>query len=55
MLLRQIIERLRDYDIEEVVVICNKFRTRRNQPPLDHTFLRNLANNNDTLPPDAPL
>ncbi|MDR0363186.1 MAG: hypothetical protein LBJ46_10970 [Planctomycetota bacterium] len=35
MLLREIILRLRDYDLEEVVIICNKYRKRRNLPPLD--------------------
>lgn len=38
-LLREIISRLRDYDLEEVVVICNKFRRRRNLPPLDQDLL----------------
>lgn len=38
-LLREIMERLRDYEPEEVVIICNKFRLRRNLPPLDQEFL----------------
>lgn len=28
-------ERLRDYEPEEVLIICNKFRSRRNLPPLE--------------------
>lgn len=38
-LLREIMERLRDYEPEEVVIICNKFRSRRNLPPLENDFL----------------
>lgn len=38
-LLREIMERLRDYEPEEVIIICNKFRSRRNLPPLDKNFL----------------
>ncbi|MCD8138598.1 MAG: hypothetical protein LUE17_02260 [Planctomycetaceae bacterium] len=45
-LLREIIERLRDYEPEEVVIICNKFRRRRNLPPLEEDFL------NKILPPE---
>ncbi len=41
-LLREIMERLRDYEPEEVVIICNKFRARRNLPPLDKDFLDNI-------------
>ncbi len=41
-LLREIMERLRDYEPEEVVIICNKFRGRRNLPPLDKEFLDTL-------------
>ncbi len=41
-LLREIMERLRDYEPEEVVIICNKFRCRRNLPPLDREFLDKL-------------
>lgn len=41
-LLREIMERLRDYETEEVVIICNKFRTRRNLPELDKEFLEKL-------------
>jgi hypothetical protein len=33
-LLLEIIKRLRDYDPDEVVVICNKYLARRNRPPL---------------------
>lgn len=45
-LLREIIERLRDYEPEEVVIICNKFRQRRNLTPLEEDFLKKL------LPPE---
>lgn len=45
-LLREIMERLRDYEPDEVVIICNKFRQRRNMPPLDKDYLDKL------LPPD---
>lgn len=38
-LLRQIVERLREYDLEEVIIICNKYRKRRNMPPLSDDFL----------------
>ena len=38
-LLREILERLREYEPEEVVIICNKFRKRRNLPPLSQEFL----------------
>ncbi len=38
-LLRKIMERLRDYEPDEVVIICNKFRKRRNLPPLDQEFI----------------
>ncbi len=38
-LLREIMERLRDYELDEVVIICNKFRQRRNLPPLEREFL----------------
>lgn len=41
-LLRLIIERLREYDLEEVVIICNKFRKRRNLPPLDRDEIDKL-------------
>lgn len=41
-LLRLIIERLREYDLEEVVIICNKFRKRRNLPPLDQNDINKL-------------
>lgn len=44
-LLREIMERLRDYEPEEVVIICNKYRQRRNLPPLDEDFV------NKYLPP----
>lgn len=40
-------ERLRDYEPDEVLIICNKFRMRRNMPPLDENFLEKLDN-----PPD---
>lgn len=43
-LLREIMERLRDYDPEEVVIICNKFRSRRNMPALDGDFVDKLLN-----------
>lgn len=45
-LLREIMERLRDYEPDEVVIICNKFRQRRNLSPLSRDFLEKL------LPPD---
>ena len=45
-LLREIMERLRDYEPDEVVIICNKFRLRRNQPALEDDFLEKL------LPPE---
>ncbi len=45
-LLREIMERLRDYEPEEVVIICNKFRVRRNLPALEADFLKKL------LPPE---
>ncbi len=48
-LLREIMERLRDYAPEEVVIICNKFRARRNLPPLESGFLDKL------LPPNRRL
>lgn len=32
-------ERLRDYEPDEVVIICNKFRQRRGLPPLEKEFL----------------
>ncbi len=32
-------ERLRDYEPDEVVIICNKFRQRRNLPQLEQDFL----------------
>ncbi len=38
-LLREIMERLRDYEPDEVVIICNKFRQRRNLPQLEQDFL----------------
>ncbi len=38
-LLREIMERLREYDPEEVVIICNKFRNRRNMPALENGFI----------------
>ncbi|MCC8166443.1 MAG: hypothetical protein LIQ31_09890 [Planctomycetes bacterium] len=38
-LLREIMERLRDYEPDEVVIICNKFRKRRNLPPLEQEFI----------------
>ncbi len=38
-LLREIMERLRDYELDEVVIICNKFRQRRNLPPLEREFI----------------
>lgn len=38
-LLREIMERLREYGADEVVIICNKFRQRRNLPPLEQKFL----------------
>lgn len=41
-LLREIMERLRDYELEEVVIICNKFRKRRNLPPLEQDFLEKI-------------
>ena len=41
-LLREIMERLRDYEPDEVLIICNKYRARRNQPPLDEDFLEKL-------------
>jgi hypothetical protein len=34
-LLLEIVKRLRDYDRDEVVIICNKYLARRNLPPLD--------------------
>lgn len=48
-LLRLIIERLREYELEEVIVICDKFRKRRNHPPLDDQTLERL------LPPDSMM
>lgn len=42
-LLREIMERLRDYETDEVVIICNKFRCRRNMPELDKEFLDKLT------------
>ncbi len=45
-LLREIMERLREYEPEEVVIICNKFRNRRNLPVLEEDFLKKL------LPPE---
>lgn len=45
-LLRQIMERLRDYEPDEVVIICNKFRRRRNMPPLGQDFIDRV------LPPE---
>lgn len=45
-LLREIMERLRDYEPDEVVIICNKFRARRNLPPLEQSFLDHI------LPPE---
>ncbi len=41
-LLRLIIERLREYDLEEVVIICNKFRKRRHLPPLSQDEVKKL-------------
>ena len=41
-LIREIVERLRDYEPDEVVIICNKYRTRRGQPPLDGEFLKKI-------------
>ncbi len=38
-LLREIMERLRDYEPDEVVIICNKFRKRRGMAPLEQEFL----------------
>jgi FMN-dependent NADH-azoreductase len=35
----EIIERLREYEPEEVVVICNKYLARRNLPPLDPAYV----------------
>jgi hypothetical protein len=46
-LFQKIVERLRDYEPEEVVVICNKFRARRKLPLLDEGFLEKV------LPPKA--
>lgn len=43
-LLREIMERLRDYEPDEVLIICNKYRIRRNQPPLGDDFLDKLTN-----------
>ena len=45
-LLREIMERLRDYEPDEVVIICNKFRKRRSMPPLEQEFLDKI------LPPE---
>lgn len=45
-LLREIMERLRDYETDEVVIICNKFRKRRGMPPLEQIFLDKI------LPPE---
>ncbi|MDR1744348.1 MAG: hypothetical protein LBS30_01180 [Planctomycetota bacterium] len=33
--LREIMERLREYEPDEVIIICNKFRQRRGLPPLE--------------------
>lgn len=41
-LLREIMDRLRDYEPDEVVIICNKFRKRRNIAPLSPDFLEKL-------------
>lgn len=38
-LLREILERLRDYEPGEVVIICNKYLARRNLPPLNPDLL----------------
>ncbi len=38
-LLREIMERLREYEPDEVVIICNKFRKRRGLSPLEQDFL----------------
>ncbi len=38
-LLREIMERLREYEPDEVVIICNKFRKRRGMPQLEREFL----------------
>ena len=43
-LLREILERLRDYELEEVFIICNKFRNRRNMDPLSQEFLDKIKN-----------
>ncbi len=45
-LLREIMERLREYEPDEVALICNKFRARRNLPPLASDFLEKY------LPPE---
>ena len=45
-LLREIMERLRDYEPDEVVIICNKCRQRRNLPPLEQDYLDKI------LPPE---
>lgn len=42
-LLREIMERLREYELDEVVIICNKFRARRGLPPLDPAVLESFA------------
>jgi hypothetical protein len=42
-------ERLRDYEPEEVLIICNKFRIRRSLPPLGDDFLEKLLD-----PPKSP-
>lgn len=47
-LLREIMERLREYEPDEVIIICNKFRQRRGLPPLEQDFL-------DTLLPVKPV
>ena len=43
-LLQAIITRLREYDLDEVVIICNKYRTKRGLPPLAESFVESLRN-----------
>lgn len=36
-------ERLRDYELEEVFIICNKYRARRNMAPMEKDILDKLT------------
>ncbi|MDR3078152.1 MAG: hypothetical protein LBV15_05260 [Planctomycetota bacterium] len=41
-ILREVLARLRDYESEEVVIICNKYLLRRNLPPLDRDLVEKI-------------